>query len=307
MTLKSYIQDLLYRYDCVIVPGFGGFIANKIGATIEGSAIYPPSKRISFNAQLNHNDGLFVNHVAAIEKITFNEANEKVAKVVSKWKNLLQTQALMIDGIGTITTNAENQLNFEPSGEVNFDLNSFGLAAVSDIEKVEVPELVDTKVKVLTPEVEVEENEERKVVGAGNFLKYAAGAAILVAGVLGANKYNENTSLEELAKEQDAIEQKIQKATFIIDDQLPTVSLNVAKENNQVHIIAGAFQLEKNAQKKINELKNKGYEAEILGKNQWGLTQVSVGSFATKEAADEVIEEIRTKVSADAWILVQED
>ena len=89
---------------------------------------------------------------------------------------------------------------------------------------------------------------------------------------MGANQYNQNNKLQEFAIEQDAIEQKIQKATFVIDDQLPTVSLNVAKENNLVHIIAGAFQLEKNAEKKIKQLKAKGYEdAKILGRNQWGL------------------------------------
>ncbi len=311
MILKSYIQDLLYRYDCVIVPGFGGFITNKIGATIEGNTIYPPSKRVSFNAQLNHNDGLFVNHVASIEKISFNEANEKVAKVVAEWKHHLEAQPLLIDGLGTLTPNAENQLNFEPNGKVNFDLNSFGFTAVSDITKVVQEDTLttDTTVKELIPTINVKKEEDKEqVLGAGNFLRYAAGAAILVAGFIGVNKYNNNNKLQEFAKEQNAIEQKIQKATFIIDDQLPTVSLNVAKENNLIHIIAGAFQLEKNAERKIKQLKAKGYnDAKILGKNEWGLTQVSVGSYPNKEAADKDIEVIRNKVSFDAWILVQED
>ena len=304
MTLKSYIQDLLYRYDCVIVPGFGGFIANKVGAVIEGNTIYPPSKRISFNAQLNHNDGLFVNHVASIENISFNDANEKVADTVKEWKQQLAFQALTIDGLGTLTTNSENQLVFEPNAKVNFDRNAFGFSSVSGLTKISEEEVITSKVVEL--HTSVEEKKEHAI-GVGNFLKYAAGAAILVAGYIGVNKYNENTQLQELAKERDAIEQKIQKATFVINDQLPTVSLNVAKEYNQIHIIAGAFELEKNAEKKIKQLKRKGYiDAKIIGKNQWGLTQVSVGSYATKEAADEAIETIRKEVSADAWILVNQ-
>ena len=305
MTLKSYIQDLLYRYDCVIVPGFGGFIANKVGAVIEGNTIYPPSKRISFNAQLNHNDGLFVNHVASIENISFNDANEKVADTVKEWKQQLAFQALTIDGLGTLTTNSENQLVFEPNAKVNFDRNAFGFSSVSGLTKISEEEVITSKVVEL--HTSVEEKKEHAI-GVGNFLKYAAGAAILVAGYIGVNKYNENTQLQELAKERDAIEQKIQKATFVINDQLPTVSLNVAKEYNQIHIIAGAFELEKNAEKKIKQLKRKGYiDAKIIGKNQWGLTQVSVGSYATKEAADEAIETIRKEVSADAWILVNQE
>ena len=305
MTLKSYIQDLLYRYDCVIVPGFGGFIANKVGAVIEGNTIYPPSKRISFNAQLNHNDGLFVNHVASIENISFNDANEKVADTVKEWKQQLAFQALTIDGLGTLTTNSENQLVFEPNAKVNFDRNAFGFSSVSGLTKISEEEVITSKVVEL--HTSVEEKKEHAI-GVGNFLKYAAGAAILVAGYIGVNKYNENTQLQELAKERDAIEQKIQKATFVINDQLPTVSLNVAKEYNQIHIIAGAFELEKNAEKKIKQLKRKGYnDAKIIGKNQWGLTQVSVGSYATKEAADEAIETIRKEVSSDAWILVNQE
>jgi hypothetical protein len=305
MTLKSYIQDLLYRYDCVIVPGFGGFVASKIGASIEGSTIYPPSKRISFNAQLNHNDGLFVNHIASIENITFNEANARVAETVNDWKLHLKTQPLTIDGLGVITVNDENQLNFEPNGKVNFDMNSFGFAEVNGIAKVTQEEIKEAKVVALHTD---SKEKKEEVSGAGNFLKYAASAAILVAGFIGVNKYNESNQLQELAKERNAIEQKIQKATFVINDQLPTVSLDVTKENNQIHIIAGAFQLEKNAEKKIKQLKSKGYQdAKIIGKNQWGLTQVSVGSFANKEAAEEEIETVRKEVSSDAWILVNED
>ena len=35
MDITKYISDLLYRYDCVIIPGFGGFITNKIGAKLD--------------------------------------------------------------------------------------------------------------------------------------------------------------------------------------------------------------------------------------------------------------------------------
>ena len=31
MILATYINDLLYRYDCVIVPDFGGFVTNRVG------------------------------------------------------------------------------------------------------------------------------------------------------------------------------------------------------------------------------------------------------------------------------------
>lgn len=302
MILKSYIQDLLYRYDCVIVPNFGGFVTNKIGAKIEDSVIYPPSKQISFNAQLTHNDGLLVNHVASIEKLSFNEANEKVAKIVAEWKQLLEIQSLLIDNVGTISLNDEKQLTFEPNKKVNFDIASFGLAPVDNVSAIE---RYKEQVKPLNPVVE---EEVVTVAKSRNsvFVKYAAAAAILIAGFVGANKYSQNVQMQEFANEQNALEQKIQKATFVIDDQLPTVNLDVAKKNtNHIYIIAGAFQLVKNANKKIEELQDKGFDAKIIGKNDWGLTQVSVGNYETKEAAEEALVSVREEVSQDAWILVK--
>ncbi|MEC8884654.1 MAG: SPOR domain-containing protein, partial [Bacteroidota bacterium] len=32
MHFSNYISDLLYRYECVIVPGFGAFLAHRVSA-----------------------------------------------------------------------------------------------------------------------------------------------------------------------------------------------------------------------------------------------------------------------------------
>ena len=73
MTIAKYINDLLYRYDCVIVPNFGGFITNRIGAKVNPftNNFYPPTKQISLNAHLKQNDGLLVNYIASVENISF--------------------------------------------------------------------------------------------------------------------------------------------------------------------------------------------------------------------------------------------
>ena len=55
MNLATYIKDLLYRYDCVIVPDFGGFVTKRISAKISENThqFFPPSKQLSFNRNLN--------------------------------------------------------------------------------------------------------------------------------------------------------------------------------------------------------------------------------------------------------------
>ncbi|NLA48282.1 MAG: hypothetical protein GX876_02335, partial [Bacteroidales bacterium] len=60
MDITSFIRELLFSHDCVIVPGFGGFVGNYAPARIDRatSTFYPPSKQISFNRNLRNNDGL---------------------------------------------------------------------------------------------------------------------------------------------------------------------------------------------------------------------------------------------------------
>jgi nucleoid DNA-binding protein len=91
MQLETYISDLLYRYDCVTVPGFGAFLTNRISAKIHQSThtFYPPKKVLSFNEQLQNNDGLLVNYIAEVEKVPYQVAVEKVNKQVKAIKSYL--------------------------------------------------------------------------------------------------------------------------------------------------------------------------------------------------------------------------
>ena len=72
MTIANYLKDLLYRYDCVIVPNFGGFVTNRISARIDADSntFYPPTKEVGFNSHLTHNDGLLANYIASSENIS---------------------------------------------------------------------------------------------------------------------------------------------------------------------------------------------------------------------------------------------
>ena len=94
MSITTYISDLLYRYDCVIVPDFGGFVTNTISAKVNhfSHTFYPPTKQITFNAHLKNNDGLLANYIASSQKISFEEASVKIAALVSNWNTQLQNE-----------------------------------------------------------------------------------------------------------------------------------------------------------------------------------------------------------------------
>ena len=71
------------------------------------------------------------------------------------------------------------------------------------------------------------------------------------------------------------------------------------------HIIAGAFRDVENANKKVQQLVDKGFNAQVLGQNKWGLTQVSYASFNSKTEARKELNAIKKSVASDAWLFIQ--
>ncbi|CAM1350092.1 SPOR domain-containing protein [Tenacibaculum insulae] len=297
MTLANFINDLLYRYDCVIVPNFGGFVTNKIGAKMNDATqtFYPPKKQITFNSYLQHNDGLLANYVASNKNISFEEATTFIANEITAWKKELETSSVKIALVGSLSLNEAKKVVFEPNKDSNFLVESFGLSAVETASVTRFKE----KVKPL-PVVTKENN--RPV-----FIKYAATAAILVGVVyVGWNRIQKQSEKELFATQQKEETKKIQSATFVIDNPLPTINLNVDKaENEHFHIIAGAFQEVKNAENKLTELQALGYDAKIIGKNKFGLTQVTFSSYNSKEVARKELTKIKETISEDAWLLIK--
>ncbi len=307
MNLENYISDLLYRYECVIVPNFGGFISNETSAKVNHftHTFYPPSKKISFNGHLKHNDGLLANYIASVDKISFSEAVNKINSIVEKWKSTLLIEAIEIQKVGSISLNKEGNLLFEPVVSENYLTSSFGLNSFSSpaIKRLEYKEQV-RQLETITPVLPSEKRRKTPVL-----LKYAATAALIFTlGSIGWNTYNNDQYQEQLLaeqKQQDAVEQKIQQATFVIENPLPTITLNVAKEIKNYHVIAGAFRDPLNADKKVKQLIEQGYDAQILGVNKWNLTTVSYASYGDRLKALNGLRTIKHTVSSDAWLLVQ--
>ena len=299
MAIEDYIKDLLYRYDCVIIPNFGGFVTNRVSAKIhkDSNTFYPPTKQIGFNVNLIHNDGLLVNYIASSENISFDQATSKVKATVSQWNKIIKTTSLHIKNIGSFSMNEKNQLVFNPLNKINYLKSSFGLAPT----EASVVVRSDQKIIPLNP---VKKTQRKVPV----FIKYAATAAVLLSlSYVGWTGYENKQEQLNFAKDQKKLEEKIQTATFIIENPLATIELNVNKEEDpkSFHVIAGAFQFVENAHKKVDQLNSKGFNATILGTNKWGLTQVAYASFYKKSDAFKSLFDIRKVDSKDAWLLVK--
>lgn len=312
MDTAGHIESLLYRYQCVVVPGFGAFLTQIKSAYLQkdSNTFHPPSKVLSFNAQLHTNDGLLVSHVAQAEKIPYEEALKWVEQEAQSWlEELRRERKFTLESLGTFRLNSEGKVFFQPADKNNYLTTSFGLSSLiatpvtREAMKEEVAELEERIPFSFTPE-------SRESTGLRPFLKYAAIMLLAItAGISGYGFYkNQNASGDQVrAAAREKVSRHIHEATFFGTQplELPSITLDVVTESPKAshHIITGAFRVRGNADKKISQLRNRGFEARYHGVNAFGLHQVSCGSFSDPQRALEELRRIKREVSADAWLL----
>ena len=309
MKIENYIAQLLYRYQCVTVPGFGAFLTEIQSAQLVESAhsFFPPKKLISFNAYLKNNDGLLANHIAQTEKTSYEYAVSAIQYEVFNWKKTLQeTGVFSIKNVGDFRLNADSNLIFTPSEQTNYLSSSFGLSPfVSPLVK---RELFEQQLEALeeTDTIQLVPEHKNKY----SFLKYAA---VFVLGLgltatVGYPIYQNEIETQKIIVEtavQRQVQNKIQEATFFIESPIPAVTLTVKEGKLPYHIMAGAFRDETNAQRVFENLSEKGYKAKRIERNKYGLYPVLYGSFTTYAEAEKLKNEIRAKENPQAWILIE--
>jgi nucleoid DNA-binding protein len=308
MQLEVYIKDLLYRYDCVIVPDFGAFLTQRVSAKIHNNThtLYPPKKLLSFNEQLQKNDGLLANYIAEVEKIPYDTAIYKIAKQVKSIKSyLIEGETIQFEDIGEFMLNNAGNIVFEPSNHINFLTDSFGLSHFNSVEVAR--EVYNKDVEALEEKIAIPISNKKR---SSSWLKYAAAAVVILGlGAYGSYKYYTNTveTHNQLAQEEAnaQLDEKVQEATFVIPNALPAVELEVEKQSGNYHVVAGAFRVESNSVKKVNQLRAKGYKARVIGKNRYGLHEVVYASFETRTEAINALYKIRREHNRDAWLLVK--
>ena len=112
----EHIEELLYLHDCVIVPGFGGFICDYTSANIneKTGTIVPPSKKVVFNKHLKQNDGLLIDWIARKEQIDYEKAQRRLALFCEEIKvRLNQKQKVDFGTIGTFSVDRRFNVLFE--------------------------------------------------------------------------------------------------------------------------------------------------------------------------------------------------
>lgn len=281
MDITAYIRELLFGHDCVIVPGFGGFIGNYTPARIDKKTgtFYPPVKLISFNRNLNHNDGLLVGRISGSSGINYGDARNLVEEFVSDTRRKLEKgEKVVFDHIGSFINNQEGNLQFEPDRSSNYHLDSYGLESFQllPLEGYNVRTRV-TRTLQKDPERQVS---IRKILWRAAVIVPLLSVLVIVPLKTDLFKSRvESTNLNPLVSaefEQNRMAvdagAKIEQAKDTAGNVAPVVEEQpkaeapeppVASDNVYI-LITGSFKSEENAISQVNMLKEEGFSPEIV-------------------------------------------
>lgn len=130
--LARHIELLLRNNDCVVIPGFGGFIAHSIPAYYvkEEGLYYPPSRSISFNAAITTNDGLLAQSYMKSFQVDYSRATYMIDMATEKLIDTLDEEGCVnLPHIGTIRQDIFQSLLFTPETSGITSPQHFGLGS----------------------------------------------------------------------------------------------------------------------------------------------------------------------------------
>ncbi len=308
--LSPFIRDLLYGNDCVILPGFGGFIGNYTPARInrENDTFYPPVKAISFNSKLNHNDGLLIGRISEKRGLGYVDSKRIVEDFIGGLKDKLSGgERVHMEGIGHFRYNSEGSLQFEPDNNINFLLDSYGLTGFTrepvrdyDVSRVITgrfdrdPAVTASRRKMIWRAAVAVPFIAAMIVipvktdmfRSGASLNPLARVELAEAVSAGEEQSGEMTdgTVSEVKDIANTENKPVEDKTTVTDEN---TAVNNAGEAGTYYLIIGSFKDQENAEHLYNKIAEEGHNAGLI-KADNGYFRVSIESFGTsREAIDE--------------------
>lgn len=149
-----HIEILLLDNDCVVIPGFGGFVTSHAPSTyIEDENLFlPPIRTVGFNDQLKEDDGLLRKAYCTTYNISEQEAKDLIASHIQAIeKELLENGICDMGSLGTFTIE-EGNIRFSPCEAGTVCPSFYGLDAI-----------VFPKLETNNTDIKLEPNKGKKI------------------------------------------------------------------------------------------------------------------------------------------------
>lgn len=267
--LAKQIEILLLDNDCVIVPGFGGFMAHHVDSVYveEEELFLPPMRTLGFNPQLHVNDSLLAQAYVESYDISYPEALRMIEDDTRELRQTLNNIGeFELPNVGIIRVNDAGKYEFTPctSGILTpelYALNSFDMPLLKGVksedkenlssnliaeteENVKTEEVIENTIEKDEPKVatiiaddeedfiEEEESHARIISINTNFVRnIAAVAVVLAVFVLAILPINDGTKHTTLMSSID---------TSLLQKIMPQVKVTECEEIAPVKIVNNA-------------------------------------------------------------------
>ncbi|MDE7411251.1 MAG: hypothetical protein K2M94_04350 [Paramuribaculum sp.] len=143
----THIQYLLLHHDCVVLPSVGAFVVryNQAHLSADGTCFAPPMREVSFNASINHDDGLLITSVSRNEGISYEDARLVVTSEVELMRHSLATVGeVCVPRVGKLMQ-SDGILSFEPTENDSIENVAYMLLpelTLRPLDAVDLPQVV---------------------------------------------------------------------------------------------------------------------------------------------------------------------
>lgn len=339
--LIRHIEILLLDNDCVVVPGFGGFIAHYMPAVWNETEemFYPPVRSIGFNTQLKMNDGVLVQSYMKAYGTDFSDATRILQKDVERLTGTLHKEGKIdIANIGEISISAQGLYVFSSYGDkilspAHYGIDRFTIKALQSLTTTQTAARIPVRPAAPKKNYEIRINRMwvRNVAAAvaaiflffymsdpieNTYVEKHNYAQLLPTDILfekqsllttpvGAT--DESDKMEAFLKTIDAAPQDTSIKPIVVKEvKVPkqTVSQPSAVATTRYYIIIGSVGFKEDADLAVRNLKPNYPNASVVvgdGKNR-----ISLASYTSREEADRQLMELRKNSTyKDAWLLTR--
>lgn len=337
-----HIEILLLDNDCVVIPGFGGFVTSHAPSTyIENEHLFlPPIRTVGFNEQLKEDDGLLCKAYCMTYHISDQEAKDLITSHIQAIQNeLLENGTCDLGSIG-IFTMEEGNIRFSPCEAGTVCPSFYGLDAIifpkletNRTEIKNIPQNHEKRISVKSDEIVIRIKKSwlnniaavaavvimfliisPKAQNTGIISSEKADFALLMS-TQPTVKTSEHQDISAKNKKKDISEQKKadakneiknEKATkpeAELSEHSSTISKKDDKENEFFVVVASAIP-EANAKAFVSKLHKEGFTDATLYKNGEMIRVVFPG-FSSETEAYQKLKSLRQRSDKfnSAWVL----
>lgn len=335
--LERHIEILLLSNDCVIVPGFGGFMAHHVDARYDEqeNLFLPPQRTIGFNPQLTLNDSLLAQSYIEAYDISYPEALRRIEDEVRELRQHIECNgSYELYDLGIIRLNEYGKYEFEPceAGILTpelYGLSSFIMKPTASSSVQTIQEAIDKPEKEASPfdifvDSDEEDEEQERTIKLSTLRNIAVACITIIAfffisspinnSDLNSNEARINTDM--LLRIMPRCE-NIEKAQLKLDvenkDSVEAVENTMAESSDTIShcpyytIVLCSRVTVKNANTYVEQLHRQGLmEARVT--TQGNYTKVVLGRFLSeREASLEAIRIQKNTGISDCWVTKMKD